>query len=128
MSKITGSAAVLLVADVVAAANYYRDNLGFEYDRFWGEPPNFCIARRDGHFVMLRQTASPDDVRPNWTVVDKTWDIYFWVDDAEKLYDDLRERGAKIDYELCTQPYGCLEFGVQDLDGHDIAFGQVLGD
>jgi catechol 2,3-dioxygenase-like lactoylglutathione lyase family enzyme len=42
-----GSAPVLLVADVVKAADYYRDKLGFTYDRFWGEPPNFVILNRD---------------------------------------------------------------------------------
>ena len=34
MAKIVGSAPILLVADVVAAAEYYRDRLGFEYERF----------------------------------------------------------------------------------------------
>ena len=29
-------------------------------------------------------------------------------------------------YELCDQPYGCREFGIQDLDGYDIAFGQDI--
>jgi len=29
----------LVVDDVVATANYYRDKLGFGYERFWGEPP-----------------------------------------------------------------------------------------
>ena len=38
-----------LVADVEAAANYYRDTLGFRYERFWGEPPAFCILWRDNH-------------------------------------------------------------------------------
>jgi len=33
-----------IVDDVVATANYYRDKLGFQYDRFWGEPPEFCMA------------------------------------------------------------------------------------
>ena len=46
--RIVGSAPILLVADVVAAANYYRDKLGFTYERFWGNPPNFCMVHRDG--------------------------------------------------------------------------------
>ena len=36
------------------------------------------------------------------------------------------EHRGRWNYELCEQPYGCLEFGIQDLDGHDIAFGQDL--
>ncbi len=126
MAEIIGSAPVLLVADVVAAANYYRDKLGFTYERFWGEPPCFCILKRDNFHLMLNQANSPEDVTPNWKLLDKSWNVYFWVDDVEQLYKDVCERGAKIDYELCTQPYGCREFGIQDIDEYDIAFGQVI--
>ena len=44
-ASIIGSAPILLVRDVVAAANYYRDQVGFTYDELWGEPPSFCILR-----------------------------------------------------------------------------------
>ena len=45
-SKLIASAAVLLVKDVVAAANHYRDAMGFAYDRFYGEPQSFVILGR----------------------------------------------------------------------------------
>lgn len=128
MSKIIAGAPVLLVADVVEAAGYYRDKVGFTYERFWGEPPCFCILKRDTCHLMISQVNDPDEVRPNWKVVDKAWNVYFWVDDVEALYEELCGRGAKIDYELCLQDYGCREFGIQDLDGYDIAFGQVVSD
>ncbi|MDQ8201816.1 VOC family protein [Pelagicoccus sp. SDUM812003] len=125
-AKLTASSPILLVKDVVAAANHYRDAMGFHYDRFWGEPPNFVILKRDGLFVMLRQADDPKHVVPHWTVADKLWNIYFWVSDVEMLYSEFLARGAKIDYGLCDQPYGCREFGTQDLDGYDIAFGQHI--
>jgi uncharacterized glyoxalase superfamily protein PhnB len=56
------------------------------------------------------------------------WNAYFWVDDVDKLYDEFSASGASIDYELCNQPYGCREFGIQDLDGYDVAFCQILED
>lgn len=123
-AKLTASSPVLLVKDVVAAANHYRDAMGFRYDGFWGEPPNFVILKRDGMYVMLRQADDPKHVVPHWTVSDKLCNIYFWVSDVDELYSEFIARGAKIDYGLCDQPYGCREFGTQDLDGHDIAFGQ----
>jgi len=123
---ITSSAPVLLVRDVVKAAEYYRDKLGFTYDRFWNEPPSFVILHRDNCAVMLQRVEDPTKVVPNWTIVSNMWDIYFWVDDVDAMYAEMGERGATIDYTLCTQPYGCREFGVQDLDGHDIAFGQII--
>jgi uncharacterized glyoxalase superfamily protein PhnB len=126
MPHLTASAPILLVNDVVAAANYYRDRVGFSYDRLWGEPPDFCILHRDGMRLMLSQVNNPADIRPHWTVVDKMWNVYFWVDDVDALYAELHSRGAKIDYGLCNKHYGCREFGIQDLDGHDIAFGQCV--
>ncbi len=126
-AKIVGSAPILLVADVVAAANYYRDRVGFNYERFWGDPPGFCILHRDDFHLMLKQVADPKYIVPHYRAAENMWNVYFWVDDAESLYQELKNRGATIDYEICTQPYGCREFGIQDLDGYDVAFGQDLG-
>jgi hypothetical protein len=47
-AKLTASAPVLLVRDVVSAANHYRDALGFTYERFWGDPPSFVILTGTG--------------------------------------------------------------------------------
>lgn len=126
MAKLTGSAPILLVKDVVAAANYWRDQVGFSYERFWGDPPGFCILNRDGRHLMLSQVEDAAGIRPHWQIVHQMWNIYFWVDDAKALHEELVQRGAKIDYELELKFYGCLEFGIQDLDGHDIAFGQIV--
>jgi catechol 2,3-dioxygenase-like lactoylglutathione lyase family enzyme len=124
--KIIGSAPVLLVRDVVASANYFRDRLGFEYDRMWGDPPDFCMVRRDGHIVMLSQAPPDAALVPHWQVVGQMWDVYFWVDDVDAIYREMQERGAIIDYHLGVKGYGVKEFGVQDIDDHDIAFGQVI--
>jgi len=124
--KIVGSAPILLVKDVVASANYYRDKVGFSYERFWGEPPCFCILWRNGFHLMLSQVEDERFIVPHHKAVAKLWNVYFWVDDADALYEEVRGRGATIDYELCDQPYGCREFGIQDLDGYHIAFGQDL--
>ena len=42
--RIVGSAPILLVKDVVASANHYRDGVGFSYERFWGDLPRVCTA------------------------------------------------------------------------------------
>ena len=124
--KLIGSAPVLLVVDVVKAANYYRDQLGFAYERFWGEPPNFCMVQRDGFIVMLAQAPAGARLVPHWKVAHQMWNAYFWCDDVESLHAEFVKRGAKIDYGLGIKPYGIKEFGIQDLDGHDIAFGQRI--
>jgi uncharacterized glyoxalase superfamily protein PhnB len=123
--RLTGVAPVLLVKDVVAAAEHYRDKLGFQFPRFWGEPPGFVILNRDGMHLMLKQAEDPAHVVPHWKVSDKLWSAYFWVANVDALHAEFVKRGATIDYGPCDQPYGCREFGIQDIDGHDIGFGEV---
>lgn len=124
--KITGSAPVLLVSNVVNSAEWYRDKLGFSFEKYWGNPYSFCILERDGCRLMICQADDKLEIKPNWKIVDKMWNVYFWVDDAESMYNELKDRGATIDYELYNTPYNVKEFGVIDPDGYDIAFGEIL--
>lgn len=123
---LTGHAPILLVRDVVAAAHYYRDRLGFAFERFWGEPPNFVILHRDGLHVMLSKAPADRLPPPHWKIVPGMWNAYFWCRDAAALHAEFVARGARIDYGLSDKPYGIREFGVQDLEGHDLAFGSPL--
>jgi catechol 2,3-dioxygenase-like lactoylglutathione lyase family enzyme len=123
---MTASAPVLLVRDVVAAAEYYRDRMGFQFSRFWGEPPDFVILEREGLRLMLHRPPADVPIVPHWKVSSGMWNVYFWVTDADALCAQFRSKGARIDYEPHTKPYGIREFGVQDLDGYDIGFGQPL--
>jgi catechol 2,3-dioxygenase-like lactoylglutathione lyase family enzyme len=126
VAHLTHSATVLVVRNVVAAAEYYRDILGFRLGAYYGEPPGFVIIARDKMHVMLSQIADHAAIVPRWTISPGLFDMYFWVDDVEPLYAELVERGAKIDYVPFDKDYGCREFGVADLDGYHIAFGQVI--
>ena len=85
------------------------------------------MPSRDGVTVMLAEAPPGAELPPpNWRVLDKCNQIYVWVDDANALYEELVSRGAPIDFTIYDTPLGTREFGIQDPDGHDIAFGQVL--
>lgn len=125
MPKLTASAPILLVNDVVHSAEWYRDKLGFSIVQYYGEPANFVIIHRDGHYLMFRN-APPEEIKPYWKIVENTCNVYFWVDDVETLYKEFVDAGATIDYSLYTAPYGVKEFGINDPDGYDISFGEVI--
>ncbi len=125
-TKILKQASVLLVRDVHASADYFVQKCGFKDPTFYGEPESFCMLHRDAAELMLREAPKDYIITPHWKVIDCLWNIYFWVDDVESLYEEMKAAGAKIDYELCDQPWGCREFGIQDLDEHDIGFGQIM--
>jgi predicted enzyme related to lactoylglutathione lyase len=116
-----------IVDDVVATANYYRDQLGFRYERFWGEPPCFCMVHRSGVVIMLGQVPATGVLRPNRLAhpeANDTWDAYVWVDHADALYGEFQTKGVKIARAICDQPYGCRDFDVEDCNGYRLCFGQ----
>jgi uncharacterized glyoxalase superfamily protein PhnB len=125
MAELTASAPILLVKDVMLSANWYRDKLGFKITKLFGEPASFAIIERDGHYMMF-SSAPAAEIRPNWKIVEKTSNVYFWVNDVETLYKEFIDSGATIDYSLYTAPYGVKEFGINDPDEYDISFGEVI--
>ncbi len=125
MAVLTGVSPVLLVAELQRSVNYFSDRLGFECHVF-GSPPNFATAARDAAVILIAVSDQPERLVPHWQIVDRMWDAYIRVDDVDAIYAEVQARGAGIDYTIYNAPHGFREFGVQDPDGHDIAFGQRL--
>jgi uncharacterized glyoxalase superfamily protein PhnB len=117
-----------IVDDVITTANYYRDKLGFTYERFWNDPPSFCMVKRSGIVIMLAQHEAKGSMRPNHVVDPEgsAWDAYVWIDDADALYTEFRSKGVTIAREICDQIYGCRDFDVEDCNGYRLCFGQDL--
>ena len=115
-----------VVHDVAATANFYRDQLGFSYERFWGDPPAFCMVKRGGVTIML--SCHPGGMRPNRMADpgDEAWDAYIWVDDADSLHQEFAAKGVKIPRGLCNQPYGNRDFDVEDCNGYRLCFGHSI--
>jgi uncharacterized glyoxalase superfamily protein PhnB len=117
-----------IVDDVVATANFYRDKLGFQYERFWGEPPCFAMVYRSGVTIMLSQLEKTGLVRPNSAADPEgegAWDAYVWVDNADALYEEFKGNGVTIARPLCDQMYGCRDFDIQDCNGYTLCFGHT---
>ena len=114
-----------IVDDVVVTANFYRDKLGFHYERFWGDPPRFCMVQRSGIIIMLSQLDTPGLARPNQLADPngEAWDAYVWVDNADSLCAEFKAKGVKIARDICNQPYGCRDFDVEDCNGYRLCFG-----
>lgn len=115
----------LIVSDVVATADYYRDKLGFQYDRFWGDPPNFCMVKRGGIIIMLSQLGGRGAPQPNHRVDPdgEAWDAYIWTEDADALRSEFAAKGVTIARDICDQPYGMRDFDIEDCNGYRLCFG-----
>jgi predicted enzyme related to lactoylglutathione lyase len=123
-----GIAPYFIVDDVVGTASYYGDKLGFAYERFWNDPPSFCMVKRSGVVIMLAQVKRPDAIQPNRAVDPEggAWDAYIWIDNANELYSEYVAAGVAIARPICDQVYGCRDFEIDDCNGYRLCFGQDL--
>lgn len=114
-----------IVDDVVRAAEYYRDVLGFSFQRYWGEPPCFVMLARDGVEFFLSGDGTKGQVRPNHAAhPDFTWDAYVRCRDVDALYQEFKGKGAEIVREPEVAFYQMKEFEVKDCNGYIVCFAQ----
>jgi len=121
---MTAIAPYFLVANVVAAAEYYRDRLGFTIrGYFFEEPPVFAMVGRDELIIML---ALIEGTRggSNRDHKEVGLDCYIWVQDVDALCAELQRSGADIVAPPQLRIYGMKEMEVRDLDGYLTCFGQ----
>ncbi len=86
MVRFVDSATTVEVTDVLASETFYREKLGFNAGMFYGEPPTFCIVRRDQVTIFLDKIRTPHPVPLN-----QYWAPYIYVDDVDAM---LAEVGA----------------------------------
>src|SRR4051794_8997614 len=95
--QLIRSAPYFPVHDVAASARHYETVLGFTSEYSADSPPQFAIVSRDGLAIMLRLVSAAETIVPNERQ-GGTWDVFFWVHDAQTLYDELHANGADVVY------------------------------
>lgn len=119
-AELKNIAPQLVVSDVVATAEYYRDVLGFKILGYWAEPPVYSMVARDGveiHFGKA-ETAGVS----NSTVRSGSFDVYIWVTDVEAIFEELTTSGADILEGPVKRIYESTEVVVRDLNGFHLVF------
>lgn len=106
-------APVLHVPDVAATAAFYRDVLGFTSD--FGDETYAVVWRDNSAIHFVRAEESPKGVH-----------LFQWVKDIDAYYTEIVGRGIEGATEPTNQPYGIREFGVRDINGVGIVFGQDI--
>ena len=106
-------APVLHVQDVAEAARFYRDVLGFTYD--YGDESYAVVWRDNSAIHFVRDNANPQGVH-----------LFQWVRDVDGYYREILDRGARIAAKPANKSYGIREFGLTDVNGVRIVFGQDI--
>jgi catechol 2,3-dioxygenase-like lactoylglutathione lyase family enzyme len=111
-----------VVPDVVAAAEYYRDVLGFRILGYSVDPPVFAIVARGSVEIQFGRADGETPPSPNWTRRQGGLDAYIWVNDVDSLHTELKARGAKIIEAPELTVYKCYEMVVEDNFGFHLCF------
>ena len=98
--------------DVAAAVAYYRDVLGFRINY---QQHDLGVMDRDNiTLLLIARTERHTGIGS----------AYVYVEDADALYGELRAKGANVQGEPVSYPWGLRDFGVVDLERNQIRFGQ----
>jgi len=112
-AQFVQGAPVLHVADVEATAVFYRDVLGFAGLRRQNITPlSGAITPRFTLFEAMRAR--------------RAFTCFQWVKDVDAYFREVVDRGAHVATEPTNQPYGIREFGLRDINGVRIVFGQDI--
>lgn len=108
--EIAGVTPILRVADFDASVAYYVNALGFRLD--WSDGRFGSVSRGRASLMLCEGSqGSPG-----------TW-MWFAVSDADALFDELRQNGARIRHPPQNFPWGSRELHVFDPDDHVLRFG-----
>jgi hypothetical protein len=123
-AEFTGLAPQFVVPDVVKAAEYYRDKLGFQILGYFFDPPVFAMVRRGAAEIHFGR--SDDGI----TKVNETVrrglgnDAYIFVEGINDLHAELMENGVEIIEGPVKRVYDCVEITIRDCNGFQLVFGE----
>lgn len=122
--RFYGVVPVFLVDDVAAAAEYYRDVLGFGLDFIWGDGPDYGRVMRDDVVIDFMRS-DPPGRRNSISSAGATQgaDAVILVEDVEDVYIEIQEKGANVIERLAPREYGMLDCMIEDLNGYRLAIG-----
>lgn len=122
-ARLTMVSPVFVVPEVVPAAEYYRDVLGFRILNYFLSPPVFAMVERDAVYIHFGK--ADNDAQPSPNISRRRGlgiDAYIWVNDLDALHAEFVSRGARIIESPVLRVYHCYEMVVEDNFGFRLCF------
>jgi catechol 2,3-dioxygenase-like lactoylglutathione lyase family enzyme len=121
---LSGTVAQLYVADVKASCDFFTSKLGFAVEFVYGDPPFYCLVKRDRARLCLRLVCEPvfvGDIREREHLLSAS----ITVDTAaeiKQLFLQFQTAGVSFHQGLKKEPWGAKNFILLDPDGNLILF------
>ncbi len=111
MATITGlNSASIFVEDYRGTVDFYIDKLGFVVE----EQSERATMVRAGEFRLLVHAGGPPSAPPDFGM-----HLHLWVNDVDGYYDQLVNRGVRVQEAPQDRPWGLRTFQVKDPNGYE---------
>jgi len=107
------------VEDVENTVNWYKNNLGFGDEWYYGNPVTDGGCRRDELRLLFGKVNGTFE-RP------KELSLIFFVSAVDEIHDEVVGKGIEISLPIATYDYGIREFTIIDLNGYPIRFAETV--
>jgi uncharacterized glyoxalase superfamily protein PhnB len=121
--KYKNAVPVIATADVKSTVNYYKDVLGFTEHFIFGNPPVYAGIEKDGVLLYISLDAEfasaveASDLHP---------EIFLWVQDVDKIFEEHKRRGAKIFEEVSNRPWDARQYVIEEPNGYHLKVAEPL--
>ncbi len=104
----------LPVRNLRETIDYYKRNLDFCDEWFWGDPPTDAGCRRDQLSLLFNEN-------PSFARKIQGLELVMFVDDVDGIYEDLMANPEiEIISPLRNEPWGIREFTIRDINGYSL--------
>ena len=93
---------------------HYRDVLGFTIN--YAQDDIGVMDRDKTRLLLIARTGQHKGIGS----------AYFYVEDVDRLHDELNSKGANVQGEPVSRPWGLREFSVLDPEGNRLTFAQTF--
>lgn len=121
--KYQNAVPVIATSDIRSTIAYYSQVLGFSEHFIFGDPPVYAGVERDGvllyitHDDRMAATLKSSDLHP---------DVFLWVHDVDKAFEEHRQRGAKIVEEIADRPWDARQYVIEDPNGYRLKIAEPI--
>jgi uncharacterized glyoxalase superfamily protein PhnB len=115
LDNYSSAVPVIGTADVENTVRYFEQTLGFKQQWIWGDPPVYAGVKAGG--ALLYITHDPDlamAIRERQL----SPDIFLWVKDIDRVYEQHRAKQADIVEDLTARPWGIRQYVVREPNGY----------
>jgi uncharacterized glyoxalase superfamily protein PhnB len=118
---------LLAVRNVEETIEFYKNILGFETGMVFPDEnnPEYADLSKDG-MVMMFLLAKNMDIGSDEKLGIGV-NLYMEIDgDIDEYYAELKNKSAKIVYDINDEHFGVRDFAIEDIDGYQLTFNRLI--